>query len=577
MRVGTAELKNEIFGLLREWCDALVRLQIDDPLVPSLDGAILCPACKRVHGRCHEAVYPLMFMAQSTGDEIYLRAAKKLYAWGVNMVCADGAVRNDAQSEWKGVTAFAAIALHNALFYHGNLLDEQEKSFWETRLKRMGEWLYENLRPEMHAYINYYAANAAAMALLGSYFFKEEYISLAGSLFEYCFQFVSENRLLCGEGHPSELRTPKECYAIDIGGYNPEETLPSLYCCAAALKNKDALDQCKALFSAQLKWMLPDGAWDNSMGTRVFKWTYWGSRTADGCQDAFFALGKTDPVFSEAALRNLRLYRRCTNDGLLYGGPDYIAHGEAPCLHHTFCHAKTLALALENGILGFERCLLPTEQAPPLSYYPELDTCKIAFGNWLADITAYDFPYKAAGHTSGGTLSLLWNKKSGPVIAAGPVDAAMREPHNQQYSVKPEDICFTGPRVEVMRNETLYGQQFDFSAAIKWSFTDEAVSVKVNACLCDAAHKPLPEQGACALEYVFTTESLVISGVVSPETAENARFILPVIKDSARAEVLQGELKDHGRTVFHLSPGFICTQYTVFPDQLGNFSVRLSV
>ena len=185
MRVGTAELKNDIFGLLREWCDALVRLQIDDPSAPSLDGAILCPACKRVHGRCHEAVYPLMYMARSTGEETYLRAAKKLFAWGENMVCPDGAVRNDAQSEWKGVTAFAAIALHNALFYYGSLLEKEEKALWETRLQRMGEWLYENLRPQMHAYLNYYAANAAAMALLGKYFCKKEYISLARYLFEY--------------------------------------------------------------------------------------------------------------------------------------------------------------------------------------------------------------------------------------------------------------------------------------------------------------------------------------------------------------------------------------------------------
>ena len=33
---------------------------------------------------------------------------------------------------------------------------------------------------------------------------------------------------------------------------------------------------------AHLEFMLPDGAWDNSWGTRNYKWTYWGSRTSDG-------------------------------------------------------------------------------------------------------------------------------------------------------------------------------------------------------------------------------------------------------------------------------------------------------
>jgi hypothetical protein len=27
-----------------------------------------------------------------------------------------------------------------------------------------------------------------------------------------------------------------------------------------------------------LEFMLHDGAWDNSWGTRNFKWTYWGNR-----------------------------------------------------------------------------------------------------------------------------------------------------------------------------------------------------------------------------------------------------------------------------------------------------------
>ena len=94
--------------------------------------------------------------------------------------------------------------------------------------------------------------------------------------------------------------------------------------------------------------MLPDGGWDNSIGTRNFKWTYWGGRTSDGCQAALNHLGKDDVAFAESALRNLELYKACTHQGLLMGGPHYARHGEEPCIHHTFCHAKVLAEALDE-------------------------------------------------------------------------------------------------------------------------------------------------------------------------------------------------------------------------------------
>ena len=67
--------------------------------------------------------------------------------------------------------------------------------------------------------------------------------------------------------------------------------------------------------------MLPDGAWDNSWGTRNNKWSYWGSRTSDGCQPGYGLLAKKSPEFAEAVRRNTRLLKACTHDGLLHGGP----------------------------------------------------------------------------------------------------------------------------------------------------------------------------------------------------------------------------------------------------------------
>ena len=59
----SACIRDEYYRLLKEWLDALLACTVNDPVHPSVDGAILCPACTTVHGRCYEAVYPLMAMA----------------------------------------------------------------------------------------------------------------------------------------------------------------------------------------------------------------------------------------------------------------------------------------------------------------------------------------------------------------------------------------------------------------------------------------------------------------------------------------------------------------------------------
>ena len=214
------ELRSKIFHLLQAWCDELIHLHISMPGNTDFDGAILCPACKVIHGRCHDAIYPMMYMADATGDQKYLDAAKKLFRWGDNMLCDDGGLYNDAQSTWSGITVFNAVSLCDALKKHGHLLDAQTKREWEARLLRMGDWLFKNLRLGMRTNINYFATNCNAMALLGNYFDRDDYRQLAHELAHHCMKHISENGLLFGEGQPNDAVSEKGCTAIDMGGYN---------------------------------------------------------------------------------------------------------------------------------------------------------------------------------------------------------------------------------------------------------------------------------------------------------------------------------------------------------------------
>jgi hypothetical protein len=67
--------------LLETWCDGLLPHQETTIRDPALRGALLCPACAIIHGRCGDAVYPLLRVAHTTGKAKYLEAALLVHEW----------------------------------------------------------------------------------------------------------------------------------------------------------------------------------------------------------------------------------------------------------------------------------------------------------------------------------------------------------------------------------------------------------------------------------------------------------------------------------------------------------------
>ena len=130
--------------LLQEWVDTLLTLQYESKY-PTLDGGIICPACARIHGRIGDFVLPLMYMADKTGDDKYLNAAKRLIKWMETVRQPDGSWMNDVNvSDWNGTTVFFAIALGEAVKYHGHLLDEATLDTWKKYLESSGEFILNN-------------------------------------------------------------------------------------------------------------------------------------------------------------------------------------------------------------------------------------------------------------------------------------------------------------------------------------------------------------------------------------------------------------------------------------------------
>lgn len=470
------------FDLLKDWCDGMIKHQVIDPSDPVIHGMLTCPACEEVHARLMDAVYPFLYMAKVTGDQKYLDAGIALFEWGDNVTKPDGSWTNTLDPKsWNGITVFGAISLAEALHYHGDLLDEDRLQRWTERLRKAADFVYHKFSIDT-TNTNYGVTTIYAMNLMGRVLENPSYLERSKELAADVKAFFSSpNHFLFGEIKPTtQERSPKGLPGIDLG-YNVEESLNSLVMYALHEKDEELLQLLLKSLNTHLEFMLPDGGWDNSWGTRQYKWSYWGSRTCDGCQPAFGMMAGYNPAFGTAAVKNTELLRRCTTDGLLHGGLHYVSAGIPPCIHHTFAHAKPLAAMLDywDHLPAInDQTSLPRMAADGVRYFPELDTALFARGDWRGTITAYDatyYPKVNSRQATGGALSILYHNKVGLLLSASMATYQMIEKYNQQPAPG-QDIALT-PRIETYQNEAWYTNLFDLAATIKSTDQDQIIKI----------------------------------------------------------------------------------------------------
>ena len=529
--------------LLQTWCDGLLAHQITAIDDPGVHGALLCPACGIIHGRCGDAVYPLLRVAHTTGEAKYLRAALLVHAWSEkNVSRADGSWINDVTlSSWKGITVFRTIALAEAVHHHGAVLDIATRKQWTDRVARAAKFLDGFITIET-GNINYPITASLAFALCGQLLNEPHYTERAQKLAHETLVQFTANGFIAGEGHPLKGVSAKGCRPVDLG-YNVEESLPALAVYALVTKDDAVLQQTIASMRTHMEFMLPDGGWDNSWGTRNYKWSYWGSRTSDGCQPAYALLAEHDPKFHEVAQRNVELMAACTHNGVLYGGPDYFAHGDKACIHHGFTHAKALATVLDRGThpVPGKRVSLPREDADGVKHYPEIGTYLVSAGEWRATVTENDFNYvedvqtsgssAGGGHATGGALSMLYYRGMGPVLCASMTEYAMVEISNQQAFTDAPHMTLT-PRIEFVSGKT-YTSLSDFAAVMTAVESGGKIAFDAKGRMLTAAHQP-PVEGEVKYRLSYRISESGVEIMAEAETASAPlHFILPVI---ARAD-----------------------------------------
>ncbi|GAL67222.1 hypothetical protein [Jejuia pallidilutea] len=530
------EFKNLISGLLKNWCDGMIKVQINNPANLEEHGALNCPSCSHIHGRCMDAVYPFLYMADVSGDEKYIKAAKLVMTWAENNVSQeDGAwtvIRNP--KSWKGITVFGAIALAEALYYHGHVLDEATQKEWTKRLDKAGQYIYDTFTIDF-TNINYPGTAVYGLNLIGGILnrddFKAKSKTLASQVKSY---FTANEGLLFGECKKSSSKlSEKGLHGVDLG-YNVEETLNSLVMYALKEKDEELLQILTKSLNSHLEFMLPDGAWDNSWGTRQYKWSYWGSRTCDGSQPAFGMMAHINPAFGTAAVKNTELLQRCTADGLIHGGPGFIEAGIPPCVHHTFTHAKPLAALLDHWEHLPEinaDTNLPRTNADGVKHFKDLDVFLFARGDWRGTVSAYDAEYHYKDdyrQASGGALGVLYHNKVGLLCAASMAEYHLVEKNNQQLQPG-KDIALT-PRIETFKEDIWYTNLYDLPATVSSKDESGTIELLANVKLKDNDRK-IVEETASAFDIIYqcSVDEMQIRVKTNQVISIPTAFVLPII------------------------------------------------
>ncbi|MFY0606495.1 MAG: hypothetical protein JXR10_07265 [Cyclobacteriaceae bacterium] len=540
-KIHSKEYRDLVFSLLKSWCDGMIEIQINNPSDMTVHGFMNCPACDTIHARLQDAVYPFLYMAKATGDKKYLEAGINAFEWSNNNVSLeDGSWTNDINPKsWNGTTVFGAIALAEALQYHGDLLEEDMRVRWAQRLDEAAEFLYKKFPTIDATNVNYGATNIYALNLIGKLLDKPKYTYRSKALAtEIKTYFTDPNFLLYGEIKPSAHKiSAKGLPGVDLG-YNVEESLNSIVMYAVEEQDQELLDMVTKSLNGHLEFMLPDGGWDNGWGTRMFKWTYWGSRTCDGSSPALSMLAGSNPALGTAAVKNTELLQRCTADGLLHGGPHYVSRGIKPCVHHTFAHAKPLAFLLDHWDHLPEintKAALPRAAADGIKYFDELDVALFARGDWRGTVSAYDaeYHYKIdSRQATGDSLSLLYHNKVGLLCAASMAVYKQLEPLNQQDQPG-EDIAFT-PRIETYQDGVWFTNLFDLTATFESTDESGIINIAGQVALKNEAREIVQNTAsAFQISYECSTGGMKITAKTDQEINSPTAFVLPILSPAS--------------------------------------------
>ncbi|MDB5103844.1 MAG: hypothetical protein JWP91_1533 [Fibrobacteres bacterium] len=371
-------------------------------------GALVCPSTNPdnhpTHSRGAEAVYPLAVAFKHGKDARYADAAVKLGNWLIRIQNAAGAWGEDWPNHdgWDGTTADQLISLAGAYVMLKDRLTTAENNAWTGSIKRSADWIEANF-PKGN--LNYLPTGAVALklasiAIPGA---PAKWNAKAAALMAQTVQSVNSQDFITGEG-----------MGIDLG-YNIAQSIGYIALYGILTNTAADVDFAARVLRTHFKFMYPNGAIDNSWGTRSYKWMLEsGSKTAPGIPFTFALLADKDPAFNRAATLSLDfLSRNFIGDGnLMVYGPHSAKHAGSnpPCIYPSFARAQSLATAVEYGPDAAASAPIPSEAANWYQYFSTAKTALIRTEKIMATLTAYDAigQYSRGEVVRGGSITNLW-------------------------------------------------------------------------------------------------------------------------------------------------------------------------
>jgi hypothetical protein len=269
-------------------------------------------------------------------------------------------------------------------------------------------------------------------------------------------------------------RVGKVKYGVDPG-YELDMTFWGLLLYARLNGDVFVEERIRKAVEAHLYLVYPNGIIDGSWGTRCYKWTTYGSKTADGTQILFSLLAGRDARYRTAAWRNLEYLRTMMKDGLIGSGPQYFeVSKEAPCNYPTFARAKNLALAAELGDKS-EGSLppLPSEQPGSFMFYPTVNVAYARTEQLYVSISGYQYidqlnwgEGRYSQFPSGGSTCNIWVRGFGLLQTSSPTRYVRGEVIHMP-EIKDTIRAFT-PRIEYSDSGRTYTNLYERSGVMSF-------------------------------------------------------------------------------------------------------------
>lgn len=467
---------------LQSLCDVLLTTQINEPADPNF-GALVCPSTNPdkhpMHSRAAEAMYPFAIAYKLTHKVQYRDAAIKLGNWLIKIQQTEGknaggwseSWPDPEQKGWHGTTTDQLISMAGAYAILKPWLSAAEIEKWNHTMHIAADYIVATFPL---GNINYNPTGAAT--LLYTYKVaskpKQSWLVKADSLMHTStLNYVTADNFLTGEGK-----------GVDQG-YNMAQSIGyiALY---AILKNDPEIKQIAAnLLKTHVLFVYPNGAVDNSWGTRSFKWNYEsGTKTAPGVYFSFALLADMDPEFATAGLKCLDyLNTQALKDGWIVYGPQASTHASSspPCNYSTFARAQSIALAIEYGSKAKSRSAFPAQKTNWYKFFPDIKVAVIRTAKMMATVSAYGEirRYPRESVCRGGSITNLWYDGFGAKGFLQSSSSSAYQRIEEMHMPIEKDLLPLTSRIEFTNDTAYYANLFEADASMDVSKEPDHIKV----------------------------------------------------------------------------------------------------